>query len=111
MRSIPAFGIMPQLVHLNVSFNSFQSIAPQQFSPFCSLKDVAIETDIERENGTLMGPCMCTTLQAYFMRRRINVRDSFDCSKTHESKASRNFEENVLPIHARAHQLESLLFV
>lgn len=80
LSSIPDFGILPNLEHLNVSFNIFDEIVPQQFSPFCSLKTIVIE------NSTDLTPCMCEQLQVYFDRRKITVKESFDCPRMHESK-------------------------
>lgn len=83
LSALPDFGILPELVHLNISNNAFDQITPQQFSPFCQLKFVVIE------NSTLMSPCMCKSLQSYFDRRLITIRDTFDCPTIHEGTKRR----------------------
>lgn len=83
LSSLPEFGILPELVQLNISFNAFDQITPQQFSPFCALKYLAIE------NSTELSPCMCKSLQSYYDRRHITLKDTFDCPTIHESKQFR----------------------
>lgn len=80
LRSLPDFGILPDLVVLNVSLNPLNEITPQQFSPFCSLTSVSIE------NSTELSPCMCKSLKIYFDQRHIVIRDLFDCPTFHEGK-------------------------
>ncbi|XP_055311112.1 chondroadherin-like isoform X2 [Sitodiplosis mosellana] len=78
LSSIPDLGILPDLVYLNVSFNLFDEITPQQFSPLCSLNTLVIE------NSTHLSPCTCKSLQAYLDRRLIYVNHTFDCPTVHE---------------------------
>lgn len=78
---MPEFGILPELLELNVSYNTFDQITPQQFSSFCALKYLVIE------NSTELSPCMCKSLQSYFDRRTIKLRDTFDCPTIHEGMA------------------------
>lgn len=77
--SIPDFGILPDLIYLNVSFNQFEDLKPQEFSPFCKLGTLVIN------NSTKNIPCTCKkTLQTYFDRRLIILNDSLDCTTDHE---------------------------
>ncbi|XP_031625193.1 toll-like receptor 4 isoform X2 [Contarinia nasturtii] len=78
LTSILDFGILPDLVHLNISFNVLNEITPQQFSPFCNLRTVTIQ------NSTKLNPCTCKSLQAYFDRRLIFLNHTFDCQTPHE---------------------------
>lgn len=63
-----------------MSYNPMDQITSQQFSQYCSLTSVALESTTE------MSPCMCRILRAYFDRRRIQLRDWFDCPTIHEGK-------------------------
>lgn len=73
LASLPDFGVLPDLYHLNISYNQLDQITPQQFSPYCSLSNLVIE------NSTHLTPCMCKTLKIYFDRRHIELKDTFDC--------------------------------
>lgn len=79
LTSIPDFGILPDLVYLNVSFNLFEELKPQEFSPFCKLTTLVIN------NSTKYIPCTCKkSLQTYFDRRLIKMNDPLDCTTDHE---------------------------
>lgn len=78
LSSVPDLGILPHLVELNISFNPLDQISPQQFSQYCSLTKVALESSTE------MSPCMCKTLKAYLERREIALIDWLDCPTIHE---------------------------
>lgn len=80
LSSLPDFGILPELVQLNVSFNRFDEIVPQQFSPLCQLSKLDIK------NCTKISPCMCKTLNEYFNRRNISIIDYFECPRIHEGE-------------------------
>lgn len=78
LETVPDFGILPDLVYLNVSFNPFDEITPQQFSPFCNLQKLDIQ------NSSHLNPCTCKSLHEYFDRRLIYLNHSFDCPTIHE---------------------------
>lgn len=80
LTKLPDFGILPELVQLNVSFNLFNEITPQQFSPLCKLSKLDIK------NCTKINPCMCKTLTDYFNRRNIFIIDYFGCPRVHEGE-------------------------
>lgn len=85
LSSVPDFGILPELYHLNLSFNPLDQVAPQQFSSYCSLSVVVLE------NATDINPCTCQSLHVYFIRRNISLRDWFDCPTIHEGINSQSF--------------------
>lgn len=80
---LPDFGILPELIYLNISYNQFDKITPQQFSPFCRLTSLVIE------NSTDLTPCMCKSLKQYLNRREIELKDTFDCPSTRAGRCFR----------------------
>lgn len=68
---VPNFGIMPDLYHLNISWNSMNDIAPHQFASFCQLKEVDLnETNVE--------PCECEGINI-FMQVELNRSPILHC--------------------------------
>lgn len=49
---IPDFGILPDLLELNVSMNVLKYFVPEQFAVLCQIKHVDL-------NGTKVGACQC----------------------------------------------------
>ncbi|XP_055686584.1 toll-like receptor 4 [Lutzomyia longipalpis] len=76
--SVPDFGILPDLWHLNLSSNPLQHIQPQQFSPLCNLKTVDL-------NNTKMPPCACQQMTFYMRRRSIAIKNGMtNCDSSAE---------------------------
>lgn len=64
LNSIPhQFGILPDLFHLNISSNRMLELTPQQFSPFCNLKEVDL-------NNTSMEKCRCVDVVDFLTGKR-----------------------------------------
>lgn len=80
--SVPDFGILPELLVLNISWNPLTELHPQQFSPFCRLKSVDLY-------NTTADPCMCRAVTAYLLHRSIDITDRPDCSSEFERKSCR----------------------
>lgn len=71
--SIPKkIGILPDLNHLNISSNSMRDLTPQQFSPFCNLKEVDL-------NNTLMDKCRCIDVTDFLTGKRDIDIKTFYC--------------------------------
>lgn len=68
LETIPhQFGILPDLHHLNISSNYMRDLTPQQFSPFCNLKEVDL-------NNTAMHKCRCMEIVDFLtINRRIEI--------------------------------------
>uniref|UniRef100_A0A1L8E314 Putative membrane glycoprotein lig-1 n=1 Tax=Nyssomyia neivai TaxID=330878 RepID=A0A1L8E314_9DIPT len=76
--SLPDFGILPDLWHLNLSSNPLQQIQPQQFSPLCNIKTVDL-------NNTKMSPCTCQQMTFYMRRRSIAIKNGIsNCDSSAE---------------------------
>ncbi|CRL03552.1 CLUMA_CG016392, isoform A [Clunio marinus] len=70
---IPDFGILPELYKLNVSSNPMRDLAPQQFSPFCNIKEVDL-------NNTSMAKCRCEEVTRFlYQKREVYLLSSFYC--------------------------------
>ena len=70
---IPDFGILPDLYKLNLSSNIMRDITPQQFSPFCNIKEVDL-------NNTSMEKCRCEEVTRFlFNKRDAYLSSSFYC--------------------------------
>lgn len=79
----PQFGILPDLYHLNISSNNMRDLTPQQFSPFCNLKEVDL-------NNTAMHKCRCLEVVDFLtIIRRVDIA-SFYCRV--DSKGKLNFK-------------------
>jgi Leucine-rich repeat (LRR) protein len=73
------FGILPELRHLNISSNWMQQLSPQQFSPFCNLKEVDM-------NNTLMNKCLCVDVVEFLtFNRNMSISPLF-CKTRAEGK-------------------------
>jgi Leucine-rich repeat (LRR) protein len=68
----PQFGILPDLNHLNISGNRMIDLTPQQFSPFCNLKEVDL-------NNTAMDKCRCVDVVDFLTGKRDVDISSFYC--------------------------------
>lgn len=65
------FGILPELRHLNISSNRMIELTPQQFSPFCNLKEVDL-------NNTQMNKCLCVDIVEFLVfKRNISITAGF----------------------------------
>lgn len=68
----PEFGILPELYHLNISSNLMRNLSPQQFSPFCNVKEVDL-------NNTAMHKCRCLEVVDFLtIVRHVDI-SSFYC--------------------------------
>lgn len=77
---IPDFGILPELHTLNVSSNSMRDLTPQQFSPFCNIKEVDL-------NNTIMEKCRCEEVTRFlFKKREAYLLSSFYCDAISSGK-------------------------
>lgn len=73
LESIPhQFGILPDLHHLNMSSNYMRDLTPQQFSPFCNLKEVDL-------NNTSMHKCRCTEIYDFLTITRHIELTTYPC--------------------------------
>lgn len=72
LNHIPSeFGILPELRHLNISSNRMMELTPQQFSPFCNLKEVDL-------NNTLLDKCKCLKIVEFLtFNRNISIVPTF----------------------------------
>jgi hypothetical protein len=72
-------GILPELFHLNLSSNPLTLLKPQQFSPFCHLREVNI-------SDSQMDSCDCENVAQYLtVRRQVDIF-SFYCDAIPMSK-------------------------
>lgn len=70
---MPDFGILPELYKLNLSSNILRDLTPQQFSPFCNIKEVDL-------NNTQMEKCRCDEVSRFlFKKREAYLLSSFYC--------------------------------
>lgn len=77
---IPDFGILPELYQLNVSSNIMRDLTPQQFSPFCNLKEVDL-------NNTAMEKCRCEEVTRFLLKKRdAYLLSSFYCDAISSGK-------------------------
>lgn len=61
------FSILPELVHLNLSSNTLKDLKPEQFSPFCHLREVNI-------SNSNMSPCDCEKIRRFLVYKRdVNI--------------------------------------
>lgn len=73
INKMPDFGILPSLTKLNISHNKMLDLTPQQFSPFCRLKEIDLY-------GTRMGKCQCEEVSRFLYKNRdIYMMTSFYC--------------------------------
>lgn len=77
---IPDFGILPELHKLNLSLNSMRDLTPQQFSPFCHIKEIDL-------NSTSMEKCRCEEVTRFLFRKReAYLLSSFYCDAISSGK-------------------------
>lgn len=70
---IPDFGVLPELHTLNISSNSMRDLTPQQFSPFCNIKEVDM-------NNTGIDKCRCEEVTRFLYKKRdAYLLSSFYC--------------------------------
>ena len=82
---IPDFGILPELYKLNLSSNSMRDLTPQQFSPFCNIKEVDL-------NNTSMEKCRCDEVTRFLFRKRdAFLSSSFYCDAISSGKSRFTF--------------------
>lgn len=73
LNRIPAFGVLPELYALNISSNFMRDLTPQQFSPFCNIKEIDL-------NNTMMEKCRCEEVTRFlYKKREANLMSSFYC--------------------------------
>lgn len=76
----------PDLLVLNISHNDLSEVNPHQFSTFCSLKIIDI-------NSTRMAPCTCQLVSMYLRRRSIEMKNGLSCeSITEGGKPIKHFQ-------------------
>lgn len=68
---IPDFGILPELLYLNISMNALKQLTPQQFAPLCQIKHVDL-------NGTKIEACHCMKIN-YFMEQELRRLPILNC--------------------------------
>lgn len=70
---MPDFGILPELYKLNISSNPMRDLIPQQFSPFCHMKEIDL-------NNTVMEKCRCEEVTRFLLKKReAYLLSSFYC--------------------------------
>ena len=79
LTKIPDLGILAELYKLNISSNSMRALTPQQFSPFCNLKEVDL-------NNTAMGNCQCEEVTRFLQTKRDAYTYSFYCDARSSGK-------------------------
>lgn len=72
LSKIPDLGILPELYTLNISSNPMRDLKPQQFSPFCNIKEVDL-------NNTSMGNCQCEEVTRFLYVKRDAYTFTFYC--------------------------------
>lgn len=79
---IPDFGVLPELHTLNISSNSMRELTPQQFSPFCNIKEIDM-------NNTAMEKCRCEEVTRFLYKKRdAYLLSSFYCDAISSGKNS-----------------------
>lgn len=87
---IPDFGVLPELYMLNLSSNVMRDLTPQQFSPFCNIKEVDL-------NNTAMEKCRCEEVTRFlFKKRDAYLLSSFYCDAISSGKICATFETKIL---------------
>lgn len=71
--SMPDFGVLPNLIELNLSRNPMDHIKPEQLSPLCALENIDLQDE------THMSPCDCLSLRMYAGKRSIRLLHFLDC--------------------------------
>jgi Leucine-rich repeat (LRR) protein len=66
------FGILENLIFLNISNNRLKDLTPQSFSPFCHLESVSL-------HDTSMKECDCEIIVKFLIRKRQVDIASFYC--------------------------------
>lgn len=74
-------GILSELYHLNISSNPLRDLTPQQFSPFCHLKEVNISDSRLRNMN-----CDCIKITNFLTRKRDLNIFSFYCTGSSAGK-------------------------
>lgn len=75
---VPDLGILPELLHLNLSMNAFKHLAPEQFAPLCQLKEVDL-------NKTNIEACQCHKIN-FFIENELQRLPILTCSAIPSSK-------------------------
>lgn len=85
---IPDLGILPELMHLNLSMNTLKQLTPQQFAPLCQIKQVDL-------NGTKVSACQCLKIN-FFMERELKRLPILNCgvATSELNRVYKSFEIN-----------------
>lgn len=85
---IPDFGILPDLIHLNISKNSLTHLAAEQFAPLCQLNDVDL-------NKTEVEACHCAQIN-HFMKRDPERHPLLKCEAAPSSKCRQQTKKTMV---------------
>lgn len=72
LNRVPDFGILPDLLKLNISSNPMRDLKPQSFSPFCKVNEVDL-------NNTEMQNCQCEEVTRFLYFKREASTYTFYC--------------------------------
>lgn len=86
---IPDFGILPELLILNVSSNLLKKLTPEQFAPLCQIKFVDL-------NQTNVGACECRKINN-FMEKELSKPPIVSCGSVKQSNRVILFPSNLDP--------------
>jgi Leucine-rich repeat (LRR) protein len=81
LTKMPDLGILPELHTLNISSNPMRDLKPQQFSPFCNIKEVDL-------NNTAMRSCQCEEITRFLYVKRDGYTYGFYCDAGSSGKKS-----------------------
>lgn len=83
---IPDFGILAELISLNVSGNTLKQLTARQFAPLCQLKFVDL-------NQTKVDACQCSKINL-FMEIELKRSPILKCGVAPKSKLTNHFLED-----------------
>ncbi|KAG5679509.1 hypothetical protein PVAND_009072 [Polypedilum vanderplanki] len=91
-------GILPELYHLNISSNPLSFLKPEQFSPFCHLREVNI-------SDSQMDSCDCENVVKYLtLKRQVDIF-MFYCDAIPANCKRRGYEFNFTKIETSDYEL------
>lgn len=83
LERIPEFGVLPYLYRLNISHNPMSQLVPQQFSPFCHLKEI----DYYGIGRTEKDRCRCEAATRFLLKNRdAELLTQYYCDEISSSK-------------------------
>jgi hypothetical protein len=81
LNKIPDFGVLPELMKLNISSNPMRGLKPQSFSPFCNINEVDL-------NNTAMQSCQCEEITRFLYNKRDASTYFFYCDASSSGEIS-----------------------